>query len=250
MSSENVNKEEKKSKSKALPIAMIIIVIALIIAILILFTKALGHNDENGSDNETTSAPTVTQPSDNPAEGGNAPSKGQGDTGNNIPNSESVAPTTGRGKPPSAPEHPSPNDPRFGPPDFLAKSAIYQIFSLDINPNSSYEKHFNKVAPNIATKERQKEGFIKWYTGDEHSSGWPKTQGNRLTSFVSNSGGKLVSRDTYVADLIVEQRLITSHPEGYSNLPDFKVKVEMKYQDGKWLINDWDYVDGTTPNIY
>lgn len=250
MAKDNKKKDQdnKEKKKQLIPIITLVLAVVIVFAILFAFLQVLSKDD--GSDQgQTTTVPTVTQPDDRSAQGGNAPSQGMGDNGDKTPQGD-VAPTGGRGNPPSSPDHPSPNDPRFGPPDFLAKSAMYQIFSMDITPGSSYESHFNEVAPIFATKEMQQKGFVKWYSGNDHSPGWPKAGNDRLIAFVSNSDGKLTSKDTYVVNLVVNQRLMTSKPKGYSNLPEFQVQAEMKFKNDKWLLNGWQYINGTTPNIH
>lgn len=248
------NKDNKKT------MWTIIISIAVIIAIILAIIFMMNRNSEDENEDGTTSVPTIDNSDDPSATGGNSPSSGDADEDNaetsptdSINPDEPVAPTTGRpGEMHEGHDHASgdPNDPAYGPPDFLAKNAIRQVFTIELTDNASWDRNFQKIVnQGLVTENMKNNGFVKWYGGTGHTSGWEANRGNKVMSFVNIGNRQLVSNDTYRVSLDVRQRMMTKKPKGYSNMPSFEVSAIMKYEDDKWLLDSYSF-PGDYPNIH
>lgn len=251
----NNNEKTDDNKSRVKSVLMLIVLAIVVFAVFFSAIKFIGsrNSEDVKKPSVTTTAPTNNPQEDNSAQGGDSESTGRGDDGNressSINTNKPVAPTTPRYS--GGADHASPIDPSTGTPDFLGEHAIQQVFSMKVTPNSSWSSNFDKISSSFATPQLQKKGFVKWYEGNNnHNAAWPMDDGmTKFVAFADRSNGKLISNDTYVVTVTVNQRMKTERPKGYSNLPEFKVQATMKYINGKWLLDNWTYTKGT-PNIH
>lgn len=253
---------EKKRKSisnilskRNIIIATTIIVLLAIISLVLLWPSNEEGEGENGGSPGSSSPGATEQPS--PTEEGTIQRDEIDDdmqewwdsfTPSTTPTATPTAPTTFRG---SGVHGAIPIDPEFGAPDRVAEYGAKNLFSIAFDGNSSWSKSFEENKAYM-TRGMQDRGFQKWWLGDEESHELTWRINDNPGSFISATSkagnAQWIAEDTALYNIRVSQTLNTS--SGMTNLPEFTVVITMKFEDDKWLMDNYDFPNGIVPSLH
>lgn len=269
--------EEENDKKKNTIIAVIIVVIIAVIA-LILFLFNRGGDDEveePPAEETSTSTATSTMP-----EAPGVPDV----TGTTEPDEDTAQPTTTGDDPIEAPfdedrapeprykpepetplpttpnqahaeAHGAPFDPQSGMPDIISQMVVQNMFTMTVDPDSSFEDNFYKTMEGRMSPTMEATGFKPWWPADgpEHSLAYRgmmnSTEPTKIYAFPEKKSERRIANDIVQFHYEVPQRI--NSVNGYTNISSFEVVVDMiGEEDGTWLLHDYYFPDGKVPSIY
>lgn len=153
-----------------------------------------------------------------------------------------------------------PYDPRTGAPKSVAEGFTKTLFTLCVENDTSYAKNL-KENQKLVTSDFYRRGLNQSWDGTKgRSLSWGVYAAQpgcaNVNAYVTPQAGdgSVSGENTIWYKMNVRQQIISSpdNPGAYTrnNLRGFRVNVEMKFVDNKWLANRISIDGGRTPEMY
>lgn len=117
--------------------------------------------------------------------------------------------------------------------------------------NGGYKGSITSAINRYGTEHAKKFGFRPWYIGDEHTTEWKAASAREGTKIVSSA--KVVNEEFYTDDIVRvrisgSQRMVSGN--SYVPMGITRLDLYMKYVDGKWLLEAYQFPEGSSPSFY
>lgn len=142
-------------------------------------------------------------------------------------------------------------DNKRAPVKGLAQLAAQSMMTPDMN-DGGYEKSIEDILNKYGTKKAKKEGFRKWWTGQDHT---PEFEIMSLNGDKIIAAAKVDPGNTeFYANNILKVRVngtprVMGGDGSTAVLNPIKMDLYMKKVNGAWYIDAYDFVDGYQPEI-
>lgn len=142
-------------------------------------------------------------------------------------------------------------DNKRAPVKGLAQLAAQSMMTPDMN-DGGYEKSIEDMLNKYGTKKAKKEGFRKWWTGQDHT---PEFEIMSLNGDKIITAAKVDPGNTeFYANNILKVRVngtprVMGGDGSTAVLNPIKMDLYMKKVNGAWYIDAYDFVDGYQPEI-